>query len=155
VAFLNWRFGLTQMTAWSIQAAPFPGLSNLATPPQKLSSPSQSLHLDMGMVMMPKKGLPRDGAMDGSMGSTSATNSDAGVKLGVPTSSRTSSAARVELPIPLYLEESVFIHTPHPRSDPQDLGERQCSTGRDVHDSSSRIFGYLPWRCYWPLTNSS
>jgi hypothetical protein len=78
--------------------------------------------MDMGMVMMPKKGLPRDGAMDGSMGSTSATNSDAGVKLGVPTSSRTSSAARVELPIPLYLEESVFIHTPHPRSDPQDLG---------------------------------
>jgi hypothetical protein len=65
------------------------------------------------------------------------------VKLGVPTSSRTSSAARVELPIPLYLEESIFIHTPHPRSDRQDLGERQCSTGRDVHDRSSRIFGYL------------
>jgi hypothetical protein len=29
--------------------------------------------MDMGMVMMPKKGLPRDGAMGGSMGSTSAT----------------------------------------------------------------------------------
>jgi hypothetical protein len=84
VAFLNWRFGLTQMTAWRI-------------------------------------GVGR------SMGSTRTTKSDAGVKLGVPTSSRTSSAARVEFPIRLYLEESVFIHTPHPRSDRQDLGERQCS----------------------------
>jgi hypothetical protein len=80
------------------------------------------------MVMIREKGGPRDGAMGGSMESTSVTKSDAGVKLGVPTSSRTSSAARVELPIPLYLEESIFIHTPHPRSDPQDLGERQCST---------------------------
>jgi hypothetical protein len=72
--------------------------------------------------MMPKEGVPRDGAMGRSMGSTSTTKSDAGVKLGVPTSSRTSSAARVEFPIRLYLEESVFIHTPHPRSDAQDLG---------------------------------
>jgi hypothetical protein len=60
--------------------------------------------------------------------STSATNSDAGVKLGVPTSSRTSSAARVELPIPLFKIEWVFIHIPHPRSDPQDLGEHEYST---------------------------
>ena len=59
----------------------------------------------MAMVMMPKMGVPRDGAMGGSMRSTSATKSDAGVKLGVPTSSRTSSAARVELPILLYREE--------------------------------------------------
>jgi hypothetical protein len=29
--------------------------------------------MDMGMVMMPKKGLPTDGAMGGSMVSTSAT----------------------------------------------------------------------------------
>jgi hypothetical protein len=29
--------------------------------------------MDMGMVMMPKKGVPRDGAMGRSMGSTSAT----------------------------------------------------------------------------------
>jgi len=29
--------------------------------------------MDMGMVMMPKKGVPRDGAMGGSIGSTSAT----------------------------------------------------------------------------------
>jgi hypothetical protein len=32
VAFLNWRFGLTQMTAWRIEVAPVPGLSNVATP---------------------------------------------------------------------------------------------------------------------------
>jgi hypothetical protein len=37
--------------------------------------------------------------------STSATNSDAGVKLGVPTSSRTSPAALIEFPIPRYLDE--------------------------------------------------
>ena len=66
------RFGLTQMTLWTIEVAPFPDLSNVATP-QELSSPSQSLYMDMGMVMMPKKGIPRDGAMGGSMGSTSAT----------------------------------------------------------------------------------
>ena len=29
-------------------------------PPQKLSSPSQSLYMDMGMVTMSKKGVPRD-----------------------------------------------------------------------------------------------
>ncbi len=32
MAFLNWRFGLTQMTAWWIEVAPVPGLSNVATP---------------------------------------------------------------------------------------------------------------------------
>jgi hypothetical protein len=32
VAFLNCRFGLTQMTAWRIEVAPVPGLSNVATP---------------------------------------------------------------------------------------------------------------------------
>jgi hypothetical protein len=32
VAFLTWRFGLTQMTAWWIEVAPVPGLSNVATP---------------------------------------------------------------------------------------------------------------------------
>ena len=62
-----------------------------------------------------------DAVMDWKYRSTSATKSDAGVKLGVPTSSRTSSAARVELPILLYLEESVLLSTPRPRSDPQDL----------------------------------
>ena len=29
--------------------------------------------MDMGMVMMPKKGVPRDGAIGGSMGSTRPT----------------------------------------------------------------------------------
>jgi hypothetical protein len=32
VAFLNWRFGLTQMTAWRIEVAPFPDLSNVPPP---------------------------------------------------------------------------------------------------------------------------
>jgi hypothetical protein len=72
VAFLIWRFRLTRMTAWRFEVAPVPDLSNVVTP-QKLSSPSLSLYMDMGMVMMPKKGVPRDGAMGGSMGSTSAT----------------------------------------------------------------------------------
>ena len=62
MAFLNWRFRLTQMTAWRIEVAPVPGLSNVYTC-EYPSSPSQSLYMDMGMVMMPKKGLPRDGAM--------------------------------------------------------------------------------------------
>jgi hypothetical protein len=60
------------MTAWRIEVAPFLDLSNVATP-QKLSSPSQSLYMDVGMVMIQKKGVPRDAAMGGSMGSTSAT----------------------------------------------------------------------------------
>jgi hypothetical protein len=57
VAFLNWHFGLTQITAWRIEVAPVPDLSNVATP-HNLSSPSQSLYMDVGMVMMPKKGMP-------------------------------------------------------------------------------------------------
>ena len=32
MAFLNWRFGLTQMTTWRIEVAPVPDLSNVATP---------------------------------------------------------------------------------------------------------------------------
>jgi hypothetical protein len=62
VVFLNWCFGLTHLTLWRIEVAPVPGLSSVATP-QKLSSPSQSLYMDMAMVMMPKKGVPRDVAM--------------------------------------------------------------------------------------------
>jgi hypothetical protein len=30
--FLNWRFRLTQMTAWMIEVEPVRGLSNVATP---------------------------------------------------------------------------------------------------------------------------
>ena len=67
VAFLNWRFELTQMTIWRIEVAPVPGMSNVATP-QELSSPSQSLYMDMGMVMIREKGVPRDGAMGGAWG---------------------------------------------------------------------------------------
>jgi hypothetical protein len=72
VAFLNWRFGLTQTTLWRIEVAPVPDLSNVYTC-EDPSSPSQSLYMDMGMVMMPKKGVPRDGAMGGNMGSTRLT----------------------------------------------------------------------------------
>ena len=72
MAFLNWRFGLTQTTLWRIEVAPVQ-ICRTWLPPQKLSSPSQSLYMDVGMVMMPKMGVPRDGAMGGSMGSTSAT----------------------------------------------------------------------------------
>jgi hypothetical protein len=32
VTFLNWRLGLTQMTAWRIEVAPVPDVSNVATP---------------------------------------------------------------------------------------------------------------------------
>src|ERR687897_2337960 len=125
------------MTAWRIEVAPVPGLSNVATPTIAIITIPITLY-GYGNGDDAEEGGPEGCAMGRSIGSTSATKSDAGVKLGVPTtSSRTSSAARVELPIPLYLEESVFIHTPHPRSDPQDLGERRCSTGRDVHDGSS------------------
>src|SRR5215208_7407989 len=110
VAFLNWRFGLTQTTLWRIEVAPFPNRRTWL-PPQKLSSPSQSLYMDMGMVMMPKKGVPRDAAMGRSMGSTSATKSDAGVKLVVPTSSRTSPAAR-RVCHPARLWESCILGAP-------------------------------------------
>jgi hypothetical protein len=60
VAFpITRRFGLTQMTLWTIEVAPVPDLSNVAAP-QKLSSPSPPLYMDMGMVMMQKMGVPRD-----------------------------------------------------------------------------------------------
>ena len=32
MAFLNWRFELTQMTAWRMEVAPVPDLLNVATP---------------------------------------------------------------------------------------------------------------------------
>jgi hypothetical protein len=73
VASLNWRFGLTQLTAWWIEVEPFPGLSNVATPTKDIITIPITLYMDMGMVMMPKEGLPRDGAMGWSMESTSAT----------------------------------------------------------------------------------
>ena len=39
MVFLNWRFGLTQMTAWRIEVAPVPGLSNVATPHKSYHHP--------------------------------------------------------------------------------------------------------------------
>ena len=54
MTFFNRRFGLTWMTLWRIEVAPVPDLSNVATS-QNLSSPFQSLYMDMGMVMMPMK----------------------------------------------------------------------------------------------------
>jgi hypothetical protein len=59
------------MTAWRIEVAPFPDLSNVATSTKPITT--QSLYMDMGMVMIREKEVPRDGAMGGSMGSTSAT----------------------------------------------------------------------------------
>ena len=72
MAFLNWRFGLTQMTIWRIEVAPFPDLLNVATPTKAITIPI-TLYMDMGMVMIGEKGVPRDSAMGGSMWSTSAT----------------------------------------------------------------------------------
>ena len=59
MTFLNWRFGLTQMTLWRIEVAPVPDLSNVATPTKTIITIATS-NIDMGMVMMPKKGVPRD-----------------------------------------------------------------------------------------------
>ena len=62
MAFLNWRFGLTQMTLWRIEVAPVQ-IFRTWLPPQDLSSPSQSLYTDMAMVMIREKGVPRGGEM--------------------------------------------------------------------------------------------
>ncbi len=44
MAFLNWRFGLTQMTAWRIEVAPVPGLSNVATPTEAIITIPTSIY---------------------------------------------------------------------------------------------------------------
>jgi hypothetical protein len=72
VAFLNWRFGLTQMTAWRIELAPVPGLSNVATPTRAIITIPITLY-GYGNGDDAEEGLPRDGAMGGSMGSTRPT----------------------------------------------------------------------------------
>ena len=59
MTFLNWRFGLTQMMLWRIEVAPVPALSNVVTPTKTIITIATS-NIDMGMVMMPKKGVPRD-----------------------------------------------------------------------------------------------
>jgi hypothetical protein len=50
---------------------------------KNLSSPSPYPYIEIGMVMMPKRGVPTEGATGGSMGSTSATKS---VAVAVPLS---------------------------------------------------------------------
>ena len=104
VAFLNWRFGLTRMPLWRIEVAPVPDLSNVATPTRAIITMPITLY-GYRNGDDAEEGGPDGCAMGGSMGSTRPTKSDAGVKLRVPTSSRTSPAARIEFPIPRYLDE--------------------------------------------------
>ena len=70
MAFLNWRFGLTQTKLWRIEVAPVPDLSNVATLTRPIITIPITLYMDMGMVMIREKGVPRYGAMGGSIGST-------------------------------------------------------------------------------------
>ena len=72
MAFLNWRFGLTQMTAWRIELAPVPGLSNVATPTKAIITIPITLY-GYGNGDDAEERVPGDGAMGGGMGSTSAT----------------------------------------------------------------------------------
>jgi hypothetical protein len=72
VALLNWRFGLTQMTAWRIEVAPVPDLSNVASPTKAIITIPITLY-GCGNGDDAEEGLPRDGAMGGSMVSVSAT----------------------------------------------------------------------------------
>jgi hypothetical protein len=80
VAFLNWRFAPTQTTLWRIEVAPFPGLSNVATPTKAIITIPITLY-GYGNGDDAEEGVPREGAMGGSMGSTSATM---GVAVAVP-----------------------------------------------------------------------
>jgi hypothetical protein len=66
----------------------------------------------------------------GSLRSAKATKSDAGMKLGVPTSSRTSLSARIEIAVPLGLEVPALLGTPHPRLI---LPAPPCSLGWSPH----------------------
>ena len=72
MAFLNRRFGLTQMTAWRIEVAPFPGLSSVATPTKAIITIPITLY-GYGDGDDAEEGLPRDGAMSGNIESASAT----------------------------------------------------------------------------------
>jgi hypothetical protein len=44
VAFLNWRFGLTQMTALRIEVAPVPALSNVGYPTKPIITIPTSIY---------------------------------------------------------------------------------------------------------------
>jgi hypothetical protein len=67
VAFLNWRFGLTQMTAWRIEVAPFPDLSNMASPTKAIITIATSIYGYGNGDDAEERGLPRDAAIGGSM----------------------------------------------------------------------------------------
>ena len=71
--------GLLKMTAWRIEVAPVPDLSNVAAPTKAIITIPITLY-GYGNGDDAEEGLPRDHAMGGSIGSTSATKSDAGVK---------------------------------------------------------------------------
>jgi hypothetical protein len=72
VAFLNWRFGLTQMTAWRIGVGPVPDLSNVTTPTRAIITIATSIY-GCGNGDDAEEGVPRDRAMGRSIGSVSAT----------------------------------------------------------------------------------
>ena len=63
MAFLNWRFGLTQMTAWRIEVAPVPDLSNVATPTKSIITIPITLY-GYGNGDDAEEGVPRGGVMD-------------------------------------------------------------------------------------------
>jgi hypothetical protein len=64
--------GLTQTTAWRIEVAPVPGLSNVATPTKDIITIPITLY-GYGNGDDAEGGLPRDVAIGGSMVSVSAT----------------------------------------------------------------------------------
>jgi hypothetical protein len=72
VAFLNWCFGLTKDDRLEDRGGALPRFVERGYP-HKSYHHHRHLYIDMGMVMMPKKGVPIDGAMGGSMGSTRPT----------------------------------------------------------------------------------
>ncbi len=72
MAFLNWRFGLTQMTLWRIEVAPFPNLLNVVTPTKAIITIPITLY-GYGNGDDAEEGGPEGCAMGGSMGSASAT----------------------------------------------------------------------------------
>ena len=72
MAFLNWHFRLTQMTARKIEVAPFPDLSNVAT----LTKPIITIPITLygyGNGDDAEEGGPEGCAIGWSIGSTSAT----------------------------------------------------------------------------------
>jgi hypothetical protein len=72
VAFLNWRFGLTQTKLWRIEVAPVPDLSNVATPTKAIITIPITLY-GYGNGDDAEVGGPEGCAMGWSMVSTSAT----------------------------------------------------------------------------------